>query len=98
MQFIKEIALNDAKASAQNVETERMNTLKVSLPHKLLANKPEDEDLEGPADICSELHLKKHLRCAICKGIPVAPILQCKKTEKLYCGVQCLERAKKAEE
>ena len=92
--IFNEVAKKDAIAAAQEAEDSRMKTLKVHLAHDKLTNKPEEDDLEGPSDLVQEFSLKKTMACRVCKGIPVAPVVQSKCCGELYCEEQCLARAR----
>jgi len=65
-----------------------------------LTNKPEDyDDIEedengkklGPSSLQEELHIRKNFRCQLCGNMPIAPVVQCKDCEVLYCGDQCVK-------
>merc|ERR1712146_61112 len=81
----------------------KVNSFKVVLKHSDIVNKPEDEDImldeegnpNGPQTLAEELHLNKFFTCAICKNVPVMPVVQCKDCEQLYCSTQCLDVYKK---
>ena len=100
--FNKEKAEKVAIDSIESIEKSRLLSFKVVLKHKDIVNKPEDEDIlmddegkpNGPQNLSEELHLNKFFTCFLCKNVPVAPVVQCKDFEQLYCQT-CLDVYKK---
>ena len=69
---------------------------KLKLTAKQMVNKKESDDGDEAKTIflADELNVKKNFCCSLCKSIPIAPVVQCKSCEVLYCGTQCYERMK----